>query len=138
MTNRRGRRGLYMALIVAGVIVLVGAIIACVLVSSRPGPGQRPVSQVQPWCVDPVTMQLLDDDLCEGDDDDHHVWFVPPHGVKKPAKGAILPTEARSAWSSRPSIPAQRSVPPGARPSVGPLVQLPGRSTPKPTPKRTR
>lgn len=148
MTHRCDRRGLNIALVAAGVILLVGAIVACAIVRSRPEPAPaQPVSQVEPWCVDPATMQLLDDDWCEDDDDDHHgVVFFPPHGVRKPSKGAVLPAEARPAWSVRPSssprIPAQGSGQPSVRPSSrttsGPLVQLPGRSTPKPAPKKTR
>lgn len=111
-----------MVLLVAGVVLLLGALVAVLVVAARrqPAPAPEPVSAVEPWCVDPVTQTLVDDDWCEGDDDDFEGFvIVPGPGWKKPAVGATLPPQARSV---RPSPVVRVSSRPGVRVSVPPSV----------------
>lgn len=112
--------------LLVAVVLLAGALVLGLLVAAaqmwrraEPPVAPRKVSVVEPWCVDPATMLVLDDDVCERDDDFDGVadgfLYVPPPGVVKPPRGERLPNQVKLPSAVRVSL---RPSPPRAVPSA--------------------
>lgn len=103
-------------LVVAGAAVTVLVALLLAACGKPPAPAPQPVAVVEPWCIDPVSMTLLDDDWCERDADlDGFIdgqLLVPVKGWVKPSKGGKLPPQVVLDPARTVRIPVQVSPQP--------------------------
>lgn len=123
----RSRSRMFVTLIVLLVAIAVVAIAVAIAVAvALAGSGNQraaapaPVAVVEPWCIDPVSMTLLDDDWCERDADLDGVidgqLLVPVKGWVKPSKGGKLPPQVVLDPARTIRIPVQVSPQPKTSP----------------------
>lgn len=137
----RSRTRMFVTLIVLlAAITAVAVAVAVVLAAcgKPPAPARTPVAVVEPWCIDPESMTLLDDDWCERDADvDGFIdgqLLVPEPGWVKPSKGGRLPPQVVLDPARTVRIPVQVSpqpkttAPQKIKPGASSTVKAPTRS----------
>ncbi len=137
MTQLHHRRRMVVVLFALLAAIVISVVVVGCVVSAKqqaaPAPAPQPVAVVQPWCINPVSMTVLDDDECTRDDDfdgfiDGHL-LVPDHRWVKPAKGGKLPPEVKLDPAGTLKIPVR--VNPRPKPSATMPAKPAGPSAPK-------
>lgn len=132
---RRSRPTIPVIVVVAVIVICVLGLVAWACSGATRKPAAAPVAVVEPWCIDPVALTLVDDDWCERDDDGDGVvdghWYVPVKGLVKPAKGGKLPPQVKLGSPNHVvRVPVKVSARPSGVVSPEPLMV-------RPSPKRS-